>query len=93
VVEYRAVQLPGARHRSQGQLVDHRRERLGGKRIGVIQGTVSDTWLAAAAPTAQSVRFPNDAAALSALKTATIDGAVFDHASAEQYAAETRARS
>ncbi|MFI5607427.1 ABC transporter substrate-binding protein [Amycolatopsis sp. NPDC051903] len=61
---------------------------LAGKRIGVVQGTVSDTWLAANAPKAQAVRFPNDAAALSALKSAAIDGAVFDQASAEDYAAK-----
>ncbi|MGW4482319.1 transporter substrate-binding domain-containing protein [Amycolatopsis sp. NPDC004368] len=59
---------------------------LSGKRIGVVQGTVSDTWLGANAPQAQAVRFPNDAAALSALKSAAIDGAVFDAASAEDYA-------
>ncbi|MDT7800273.1 MAG: polar amino acid transport system substrate-binding protein, partial [Actinomycetota bacterium] len=39
---------------------------LSGKRIGVVQGTVSDTWLGSNAPTAQAVRFPNDAAALAA---------------------------
>jgi polar amino acid transport system substrate-binding protein len=61
---------------------------LGGHRIGVVQGTVSDTWLTDNAPDAQSVRFPNDAAALSALKTKAIDGAVFDLATAETYAAE-----
>jgi polar amino acid transport system substrate-binding protein len=61
---------------------------LGGHRIGVVQGTVSDTWLADNAPDAQAVRFPNDAAALSALKTKAIDGAVFDLATAETYAAE-----
>ena len=59
---------------------------LAGKRIGVVQGTVSDTWLASNAPTAQAVRFPNDAAALSALKSGAIDGAVFDQATAEDYA-------
>ena len=61
---------------------------LGGHRIGVVQGTVSDTWLADNEPTAQIVRFPNDAAALSALKTKAIDGAVFDLATANTYAAE-----
>jgi polar amino acid transport system substrate-binding protein len=61
---------------------------LGGHRVGVVQGTVSDTWLADNAPTAQAVRFPNDAAALSALKTGAIDGAVFDLATAETYASE-----
>lgn len=61
---------------------------LGGHRIGVVQGTVSDTWLADNEPTAKAVRFPNDAAALSALKTKAIDGAVFDLATAETYAAE-----
>jgi len=61
---------------------------LGGHRIGVVQGTVSDTWLAENEPTAQAVRFPNDAAALSALKTKAIDGAVFDLATAEVYEEE-----
>jgi polar amino acid transport system substrate-binding protein len=46
---------------------------LAGKRIGVVQGTVSDSWLGSNAPTAQAVRFPNDAA-------------VFDQATAEDYA-------
>ncbi len=59
---------------------------LAGKRVGVVQGTVSDTWLGTNAPTAQAVRFPNDAAALNALKTGAIDGAVFDQATAEDYA-------
>ncbi|WP_414641883.1 ABC transporter substrate-binding protein [Amycolatopsis sp.] len=59
---------------------------LAGKRIGVVQGTVSDSWLASNAPTAQAVRFPNDAATLSALKTGAVDGAVFDQATAEDYA-------
>lgn len=61
---------------------------LAGNRIGVVQGTVSDTWVAENEPTAQIVRFPNDAAALSALKTKAIDGAVFDLATAEVYAEE-----
>ncbi|HKN51025.1 MAG TPA: ABC transporter substrate-binding protein [Amycolatopsis sp.] len=64
---------------------------LSGKRIGVVQGTVSDNWLASNAPGAQAVRFPNDAAAVSALKTSAIDGAVFDQSSAEQYASENAA--
>ncbi|GAA4538884.1 substrate-binding periplasmic protein [Amycolatopsis samaneae] len=59
---------------------------LAGKRIGVVQGTASDTWLTANAPTAQAVRFPSDAAVLSALKSSGVDGAVFDQASAEDYA-------
>jgi polar amino acid transport system substrate-binding protein len=61
---------------------------LGGNRIGVVQGTVSDTWLADNEPTAQAVRFPNDAAALAALKTKAVDGAVFDLATAEVYVEE-----
>ncbi|WIY04745.1 ABC transporter substrate-binding protein [Amycolatopsis mongoliensis] len=59
---------------------------LAGKRIGVVQGTVSDAWLGSNAPAAQAVRFPNDAAALSALKSGAVDGAVFDQATAEDYA-------
>ncbi|MBB5853726.1 ABC transporter substrate-binding protein [Amycolatopsis umgeniensis] len=61
---------------------------LAGKRIGVVQGTVSDSWLAANAPAAQAVRFPQDAATLAALKTGAIDGAIFDQATAEDYAAK-----
>ncbi|HKS45559.1 MAG TPA: ABC transporter substrate-binding protein [Amycolatopsis sp.] len=61
---------------------------LAGKRIGVVQGTISDTWLTATAPAAQVTRFPNDAAVVSALNAGSLDGAVFDKASAEQYAAE-----
>jgi polar amino acid transport system substrate-binding protein len=61
-------------------------DSLSGKRVGVVQGTVSDTWLGTNAPAAQAVRFPNDAAALSALKTGAVDGAVFDQATAEDYA-------
>ncbi len=59
---------------------------LAGKRVGVVQGTVSDSWLGSNAPTAQAVRFPNDAAALAALKSGAIDGAIFDQATAEDYA-------
>ncbi|ANN14476.1 ABC transporter substrate-binding protein [Amycolatopsis orientalis] len=61
---------------------------LAGKRVGVVQGTVSDSWLAANAPAAQAVRFPQDAAALAALKAGAIDGAIFDQATAEDYAAK-----
>ena len=61
-------------------------DTLSGKRIGVVQGTVSDSWLGDTAPDALAVRFPNDAAALSALTTAAIDGAVFDLATANVYA-------
>lgn len=61
-------------------------DTLAGKRIGVVQGTVSDSWLSDTAPDALPVRFPNDAAALSALKTAAVDGAVFDLATANVYA-------
>lgn len=61
---------------------------LAGKRIGVVQGTASDGWLAANAPAAQVVRFPSDAVTLGSLKSGAVDGAVFDQASAEQYATE-----
>ncbi|MFF0146532.1 amino acid ABC transporter substrate-binding protein (PAAT family) [Amycolatopsis sulphurea] len=59
---------------------------LSGKRVGVVQGTVSDTWLAANAAAAQAVRFPNDAAVVSALTSGGIAAAVFDQVSAEDYA-------
>jgi polar amino acid transport system substrate-binding protein len=61
---------------------------LAGKRIGVVQGTISDTWVTTTVTGAQVVRFPDDAAAVTALTSKSVDGTVFDKASAEQYAAE-----
>jgi polar amino acid transport system substrate-binding protein len=61
---------------------------LAGKRVGVVLGTISDTWLSANEPTARVIRFPSDAAVLGALNTGSVDGAVFDQASAELYATE-----
>lgn len=61
---------------------------LAGHRIGVVQGTVSDTWVAEHEPNAQIVRFPNDAASLSGLKTGAVDAAVYDLATAEVYVQE-----
>lgn len=61
---------------------------LAGKRVGVVQGTISDTWLTATVPSAQVVRFPGDAAVVSALTTGSVDAAVFDKASAEQYSTD-----
>ncbi|MCU1681596.1 MAG: transporter substrate-binding protein [Amycolatopsis sp.] len=58
---------------------------LAGKRVGVVQGTASETWVAANEPTAQLVRFPNDSASLGALKTDAIDATVFDQDTAEAY--------
>lgn len=58
---------------------------LAGKRVGVVQGTASETWVAATVPTAELVRFPNDAASLSALKTDAIAATVFDQDTAEAY--------
>lgn len=64
---------------------------LAGKRVGVVQGTISDTWLGGTVPAAQVVRFPSDAAVVSALTARSVDAAVFDKVSAEQYAAENPA--
>ncbi|GLY67378.1 ABC transporter substrate-binding protein [Amycolatopsis taiwanensis] len=61
---------------------------LAGKRIGVVGSTISDTWLVANQPTAQVIRFPNDAAVLDALSGRRLDGALFDQANAEHYAAD-----
>jgi polar amino acid transport system substrate-binding protein len=58
---------------------------LAGKRVGVVQGTASETWVAANVPTAQLVRFPNDSASLGALKTDAVDATVFDEDTAEAY--------
>ncbi|MDT7723979.1 MAG: polar amino acid transport system substrate-binding protein [Actinomycetota bacterium] len=58
---------------------------LAGKRVGVVQGTASETWVAATVPTAELVRFPNDAASLSSLKTDAIAATVFDQDTAEAY--------
>jgi polar amino acid transport system substrate-binding protein len=61
---------------------------LAGKRIGVVLGTISDTWLSANEPGARVIRFPSDAAVLGALNTSAVDGALFDRSSAELYANE-----
>jgi len=58
---------------------------LAGKRVGVVQGTASETWVTATVPTAQLVRFPNDAASLGALKSDALDATVFDQDTAEAY--------
>jgi polar amino acid transport system substrate-binding protein len=58
---------------------------LAGKRVGVVQGTASESWVTANAPTAQLVRFPNDSASLGALKSDAVDATVFDQDTAEAY--------
>jgi len=60
-------------------------QSLAGKRVGVVQGTASETWVTKTVPSAELVRFPNDAASLSALKTDAVAATVFDQDTAEAY--------
>jgi polar amino acid transport system substrate-binding protein len=57
---------------------------LAGKRVAVIQATVGDHWLGTTVPTAQAVRFPDYAAALTALKTGAVDAYILDQSIAEK---------
>ncbi len=57
---------------------------LAGKRVAVIQATVGDHWLTSTVPTAQAVRFPDYAAALTALKTGAVDAYILDQSIAEK---------
>ncbi|MGC7093515.1 ABC transporter substrate-binding protein [Amycolatopsis lurida] len=57
---------------------------LAGKRVAVIQATVGDKWLTSTVPAAQAVRFPDYAAALTALKTDSVDAYILDLTIAEQ---------
>ncbi|MGA6163190.1 ABC transporter substrate-binding protein [Amycolatopsis magusensis] len=57
---------------------------LAGKRVAVIQATVGDKWLTTTVPAAQAVRFPDYAAALTALKTDSVDAYILDLTIAEK---------
>lgn len=57
---------------------------LAGKRVAVIQATVGDKWLTSTVPDAQAVRFPDYAAALTALKTGAVDAYILDQSIAEK---------
>ncbi|WP_410595766.1 transporter substrate-binding domain-containing protein [Amycolatopsis sp. lyj-23] len=57
---------------------------LAGKRVAVIQATVGDHWLTSTVPTAQAVRFPDYAAALTALKSGAVDAYILDQSIAEK---------
>jgi polar amino acid transport system substrate-binding protein len=57
---------------------------LAGKRVAVIQATIGDHWLTGTVPTAQAVRFPDYAAALTALKSGAVDAYILDQSIAEK---------
>jgi polar amino acid transport system substrate-binding protein len=57
---------------------------LAGKRVAVIQATVGDHWLTSTVPAAQAVRFPDYAAALTALKSGAVDAYILDQSIAEK---------
>ncbi|AXB46475.1 transporter substrate-binding domain-containing protein [Amycolatopsis albispora] len=61
---------------------------LAGKRVAVIQATVGDKWLTTTVPAAQAVRFPDYAAALTALKTGSVDAYILDLTIAEKNVTE-----
>jgi polar amino acid transport system substrate-binding protein len=62
---------------------------LAGKRVAVIQATVGDNWLTTTVPAAQAVRFPDYAAALTALKTDAVDAYILDESIAGQNVKES----
>ncbi|HVV09630.1 ABC transporter substrate-binding protein [Amycolatopsis sp.] len=63
---------------------------LAGKRVAVIQATVGDNWLTSTVPSAQAVRFPDYAAALTALKSGSVDAYILDESIAEQNVQQTK---
>ncbi|GAA4538880.1 ABC transporter substrate-binding protein [Amycolatopsis samaneae] len=75
-----------AGHPHPGQITDEK--GLSGKRVAVIQATVGDRWLTTTVPDAKPVRFPDYAAALTALKTGAVDAYVLDQSIAEKNVTE-----
>jgi polar amino acid transport system substrate-binding protein len=59
---------------------------VGGKRLGVIQGTLQEGYALKNFPTANLVRFPDNNSAVSALRSKTIDAHFTDIAAAQDYA-------
>lgn len=60
-------------------------DELSGKRLGVVQGTLQESYAVKNFPDASLVRFPDNNAAVSALNTGTIDAHFLDYESAKAY--------
>jgi polar amino acid transport system substrate-binding protein len=58
---------------------------LAGKRLGVVQGTLQETYAAAHFPKASLVRFPDNNSAVSALNSGSIDAHFLDYEAAKSY--------
>lgn len=58
---------------------------LAGKRLGVVQGTLQETYAAKHFPKAGLVRFPDNNAAVSALNSGSIDAHFLDYEAAKSY--------
>ena len=59
--------------------------RLAGKRLGVVQGTLQETYAVKNFPKASLVRFPDNNSAISGLNTGSIDAHFLDYESAKTY--------
>jgi polar amino acid transport system substrate-binding protein len=60
-------------------------ETLKGKRLGVVQGTLQETYAVKNFPGADLVRFPDNNSAISALNSGTVDCHFLDYEAAKQY--------
>lgn len=61
---------------------------LDGKRLGVVQGTLQETYAVKNFPKAQLVRFPDNNSAVSGLTSGTIDAHFLDYEAAKSYIAK-----
>ena len=63
-------------------------DSLKGKRLGVVQGTLQETYAMKNFPNSNLVRFPDNNAAVSALNSGTIDAHFLDYEAAKDYVAK-----
>lgn len=63
----------------------HGSSDLAGKRLGVVQGTLQESYAVAHFPKANLVRFPDNNAAVSALNSGSIDAHFLDYEAAKSY--------
>jgi polar amino acid transport system substrate-binding protein len=75
---YLTVISPKSEHISTGA-------DLAGKRLGVVQGTLQETYAAKHFPDAQLVRFPDNNSGISALNSGSIDAHFADYEAAKDY--------
>jgi polar amino acid transport system substrate-binding protein len=61
---------------------------LAGTRLGVVQGTLQETYAAEHFPDTELVRFPDNNSGVSALNSGTIDAHFADYEAAKEYAAQ-----